>query len=167
MRKRINKKSSPDARRMQENVLLICLNYGFIGANFIISSIFSSIFESSPSDPDFRHGMLIGIVMLCMVPLSYFDDRKGMRGKLNVVATSIAHLGLSLWISYMYLSWWYMILYAVEVVISMSIVYIKHTRHKKKKQNKIEIPHANKHRLLGTKGSVVGKVRALKGFRKS
>lgn len=129
MRRQINKKGSPDARRMQENVMLICLNYGLTGANFIISSIF----ESNPSDPDFRYGMLIGIVMLCMVPLSYFDDRKEMCGIFNVVGTSIVHLGLSLWISYMYLSWWYMIPYAVEVVISMSVVYIRHTRHKKKK----------------------------------
>lgn len=132
MRRQINKKGSPDARRMRENVMLICLNYGLTGANFIISSIFESN-PSDPSDPDFRYGMLIGIVMLCMVPLSYFDDRKEMCGKLNVVATSIGLLGLSLWISYMYLSWWYMIPYAVKVVISMSIVYIKHTRHKKKK----------------------------------
>lgn len=128
-KRKINKRApnSPNTRRMQENILLICLNYVYMGIDFIIASII----ECNPSDPDFKYGMILGILMLCMVPISYFDDREERRGKLYAVMGFIVHLGISIGISLMYLCWWNMILYAVEFVISMSIVYIKHTRYKK------------------------------------
>ena len=111
---------------LQKNMLLICLNYGFTGTNLIISSIF----ENNLSDPYYKISIMLGIVMLSMVPISYFDKRNEMRGKFNVIMCCIMHFALSLWISYIYLSWWIMIFYVVEVMISMSIVL---TRRDKKR----------------------------------
>lgn len=39
------------------------------------------------------------VVMMCMAPISYFDVRKGMRGKFNVIVTLIIHFVLSLGIA--------------------------------------------------------------------
>ena len=64
--------------------------------------------------------------MLCMVPISHFDKRNEMRGKFNVIMSGIMHLVLSLWISYLYLSWRIIIIYAIESVIYVSVAYIKH-----------------------------------------
>lgn len=121
------KQDSANTSRLQENMLLICLSYGFTGANFIISSIV----EINSNNVDCKISIMLGIIMLCMVPISYFDKRKEMRGKLNVIMCCIMHFALSMGISYTYLSWWIMILYIVEVMISISIVLIKRIRYQK------------------------------------
>ena len=119
----INQKSS-NVFCMQINTLLTCLSYGFVGANFIIASIFES------HHPYNKTSIMLGIVMLCMVPVSCFDKRKEMRGKFSATASFIIHFVLSIGIAYMYESWHIMILYAVEVMISMSFL-IKHIWRKK------------------------------------
>lgn len=132
MKKNTVKKSSINAPFFQEkiNVLLICLSRGFTGANFIISCIF----ENNLYDKYCKTFIYTGIIMLCMVPLAYFDERKEMRGKFIVIMSCIMHFVLSLLIAYALKSLRIIAFYVIEVVIIISIVYIKHTRYQKNNQ---------------------------------
>lgn len=130
MKKQTIHQRSSNVFCMQINILLICLSYGFTGTNFIIASIFGS------HHPYNKISIMLGIVMLCMVPISCFDKRKEMRGKFSATASCMIHFVLSIGIAYMYESWQIMILYAVEVVISMSFL-IKHIWSKKRNKKSI------------------------------
>lgn len=132
MKKQNVKIGSTNIRRLPENVLLICMNYGFTGVNFIISGIF----EINSNDSDYEMSIMIGIIMLCMVPISYFDRRKEMCGKFSVTVSCIMHFALSIWTAYICLLGWIMILYAVEVLISMGIIFIKSRRYQKNNRKK-------------------------------
>lgn len=127
MKKFTIQKKPAGGHRLQENILLICLSYGFTGVNFIISSIF----ENNLNDAHYKMSIILGIVMLCMVPISYFDTRKEMRGKLNVIGCCVMHFALSLWISWLHLSWRTMILYAIEVAVAISVILLKRARNQK------------------------------------
>lgn len=127
MKKGTSNKSFANAPRLQSNILLICLGYGFTGVNLIVSSILAN----NSNDVSYKLSIMLGIVMLCMVPISYFDPREDMRGKLNAIMSCIMHLVFSLCISYFYSSWRTLIVYAIEVLISMSIVYLQHKQAKK------------------------------------
>lgn len=125
MKKRTLKKAlhTPFLRE-HKNIPYICMSYGFTGANFIISGI---CVDGSNGSFD-KLSIMFGIVMLCMVPISFFDRRKEMCGKLSVIMGCIMHLVLSLGISCLYSSWWIMVLYAVEAVIYMIVVFARHNR---------------------------------------
>lgn len=118
MKKRTTKKEFANWPRLQEYILLICLNYGFTGVNFIILGMI----EVNKNKHGFYSSIMLGIVMLCMVPISYFDPRKENRDKSYAIVSCIIHFVLSLFMSYTF--WWIMVFYAVEVVISISIVFI-------------------------------------------
>ena len=127
MKKQSFRKNAFDVSRIY--VLLICLSYGFTGANFILSSICNN-----QNDSYYKVSIMLGIVMLCMIPVSWFDKRKEMRGKMYVVVCCVMHVMLSIWIAYFNSSWRIMILYAVEVIVYFGIVFynIKTHRHKER-----------------------------------
>ena len=138
MKRRSVNQRSPETVPPKKYLIIICLSYCFMGANFIISGIFVSY----PYNADYKALIILGIIFLCRVPLAYFDNREGMRGKFYAIICCLLHFVISLLISYFHMAWWIMILYAVEVVISTGIVILTHFltrawyRHKSYKKNK-------------------------------
>ena len=65
-----------------------------------------------------------------MVPVSYFDDRPGMQSKFNAILGCVMHLALSVFCSAAS-TWLVMILYGVEVLTIMSIVFIQRARYRR------------------------------------
>lgn len=113
IKRNINKLSLP------VNITVICLSYGFNGINFILSCII----ENNCNDVYCKNSLFLGVVMLCMVPISYFDQRKEMRGKFSVIMSCIMHLVISIWISYVQWSWKIMAIYIIEVIMIMGIIW--------------------------------------------
>ena len=111
-----------------ERVLIICMNYGFTGLNFLISNVL----KGNPTEAYYKISIILGLVFLGMVPLSYFDKRKEMRGGFNMVLSSFAHCVLSVCISYFYFSWFTMIIYVFEVAVSVGVVTVKFSKNQKK-----------------------------------
>lgn len=105
---------------LRENILLICLAYGFSGFNCILTGVCT--FHTAASVA--KAVIILGIVFVCMVPVSFFDRRKGMCGMLNVILTCIMHLLLSLAASCYYSIWWMMVVYAGEAVCAVIAVLI-------------------------------------------
>ena len=105
---------------LPKNLLLICLSYGFTGINFILSGIISNETYS-------KILILFGIIMLCMVPISYIDKRKEMQGKFYAIACCLMHFLLSLLVS-VFLLWWVILLYIGEIIITFSIFIFQKRR---------------------------------------
>ena len=114
MKKTTAKEKHINPTSMRKNLILICLNYGFIGINFIISCFFKG-------NPNYKISIMLGIVMLFMVPISCLHKRESMRGKFNVVGTCIMHLVSILSLSWFYSSWQMVILGVFEIVVSIIV----------------------------------------------
>lgn len=99
---------------------LICFSYGFAGVNFIVASFFRN------NDSKI---LFFGIVLLCMVPISCYDDRKEMRGATYAKLSCAAHLMLSLFASALS-SWWMMALYVAEVIVIASFLFMCYAKKK-------------------------------------
>lgn len=114
--------------------LLICLNYSYIGANFIISSIMGN----DSNDAFNKISVVIGILMLSMIPISYLDIRPEMHGNLNTIMTSILHFCSNMYLAYMYENWQYILFYILEALISVSIwfIWLKIFKRKDNKNSK-------------------------------
>ncbi len=134
MKKRIDKKASLKRVHLQESMLLICSSYGSTGINFIAPCFF----EANQNNPFYKSSIVLGIVMLCMVSISFFDPRPEMHGRLNTFLCCIMHFALSLWLAHVFLSWWIMILYAVEVAITMSFISLKRAKNRRKRPKKVK-----------------------------
>ena len=80
----------------------------------------------------FRHCILLGIIMLCVIPISIHDDRKEMRGNLYTVMTLIGGLVLSIFSAIAASSWWIVLLYFVETTASVAVIKLLRYRHRKK-----------------------------------
>ena len=83
----------------------------------------SDILRLRVNDVYCKNSLFLGVVMLCMVPISYFDPRKEMRGKFSVIMSCIMHLVISIWISYVQWSWKIMAIYIIEVIMIMGIIW--------------------------------------------
>ena len=118
---RVKKKIFTKLHLFQSKVLLICLFYGFTGMNFLVSSIF----WWNPGEVYPKLSIMLGVVMLSMVPISFFDNRKEMRGTFNLIVTVIIHFVFSIWLSWIHLSWSFLILYVCEVVVALLICCTK------------------------------------------
>ena len=115
-----NKKTHVEHRNiphLEENILLICLFYGFSGINCILAGACG---ENLPESMN-KVAIALGIVFLCMVPVSFFDRRKGMCRIDSVILTGILHLFFSLAASYAFSAWWLMVVYAGEVLFAVLI----------------------------------------------
>ena len=131
MKYKANKKTPVNIAYLKKNLILICLSYFFAGFNVIISAVCGN----SPDDKFFKITILLGVVLLCRVPLAYFDTRREMQGKSYVVACMVIHLIFSLFAAYIFSFWWTMLFYAIEVPVSMGIfVAKKRTRKRKTRQ---------------------------------
>ena len=97
-------------------MLLICASYGFSGVNLFIGEIISEKVNSL--------GILWGILMLAMVPISWYDKRKEMRGFGNAIASCCVHIFTSFFSMGMYETNSVMIAYGLEVALIVTIIYI-------------------------------------------
>ena len=119
--------------KSKKNLLIICLSFFFSGLNLIISAIF----RYNSDDIFCFLSIILGIILFCRVPLAYFDTRKGVRDNSYVIVCASLHLVFSLIASYIFSFWWTMLIYIVEVVISISIIIAKNQFKKvKNKGNK-------------------------------
>lgn len=119
----------PHERR---NKLLICIGYGFTGINCIVSSVCT--YNHTGSDIRERF-ILFGIIMLGMVPLSYFDTRKEMHMDFMVIIDYVMYFLIMCFISKLYSSWKIMILFVVEVLVLLfSLITVKHVKRIRKKK---------------------------------
>ena len=121
MKKRTSPKKSSSVSRLDKNVLSICFSYGFTGVNCIISSIINNNADKNYN----KIAIVLGVIMFCMVPVSYLDKRKELRSTLSVILCCTLHLAFSICISCIHSSWNIMLLYAVEVIIIISVAYLK------------------------------------------
>ena len=107
-------------------ILFICFCYGFTGINFIITGMVVGLHSKY-----FISCIIIAIIMLCMVPVSLFDERKEMRGKFSAIVCGVMHFVISIFISYIHSFWSFMVLYVAEFIISMiSVRVVMNKKHK-------------------------------------
>lgn len=118
---------------LEENILLISSSYGFSGLNCIVAGLYSSYMTQEPLD---GYAIIIGIIMLCMTPISILDRRSNMCGMLAVVCTCIIHLALSLAVSYVFSLWWIMGAYICEVALCFSIIFVRGRKFRKQVKKK-------------------------------
>ena len=113
------KKATQSSSR--HRLLIICLCYGFCAINFIIPFFVNQNMRTGPE-------LILGIVMLCMIPISCYDNRDEMRGKLYMILCCIMHFALAVFVSFLY-SWYYMILFFFEALITLSVICIQYRRN--------------------------------------
>lgn len=137
-----NKKTNVEHRNiphLEENIFLICLFYGFSGLNCILAGLCAV----NPGESLDKVAIALGIIFLCMVPISFFDRRKGMCKMDSVILTGILHLFFSVAASYAFSAWWLMGVYAAEVLCAV-FISVKWRKIRKwvklKKRNKWQFP---------------------------
>ena len=118
MKYQINKKK---ISKFKKNLLIICLSYFCSGLNMIIPAVC----RYNPDNTLCKISIFLGIILFFMVPVSFFDDRKEMMGNFYTIMCMFMHLLFSLIASYIFSFWWTMLIYIVEVVISISIIIVK------------------------------------------
>ena len=120
MKKHTSKKHIDIFPCLSINILTICSAYGFAGINVIASTFFTSASDYVYD----KKAFFLGIVLLCMVPISLFDARKEMRGRFNAIVCCVIYFMLSIWAAYMS-SWWLLLLCAVETAIFMCFIFYR------------------------------------------
>lgn len=109
-------------------MLLICASYGFSGVNLFVGEIISEKVNSL--------GILWGILMLAMVPISWYDKRKEMRGFGNAIASCFVHIFTSFFSMGMYETNGVMIAYGLEVALIVTIIYIFRIHPKRRQKTR-------------------------------
>lgn len=89
-----NRRNTP---HLYLNILMISMFYGFTGLNMLLLSLLSEIFS--------KRGICLGIIFVCLIPITIYDRRKEMCGIGRVIMVGIIHLVSCLSISY-FLSVW-------------------------------------------------------------
>ena len=124
--KKRNRKHPQDKIKTKENLLIICLSYGFLGINFIVAGLFADRFK------DIRYTMyILGIDMLALVLISCFDRRPEMRTNGYAFCCVFINLILTLVIYFLSSSFWILILYSIEFIIFLIIVIVKRAINQK------------------------------------
>ncbi len=101
----------PSPRKMP--LLTIICSYAYSGINVCAAGI--TIKASYPHyDAFYIFG--IGVVFFLMVPITLADKRKENRDARYALYMGILHLGICVYLSYMYSKWWVLV-YSVEVFI--------------------------------------------------
>lgn len=106
--------------RLTRNTIIIMLAYFFSGVNLTLSRWTFLKDTDVVNFPDFS---LIGIIMLFMVVITYFDERKENRGMLAMVAALIMHYAFCIVLTYLFSLWW-LLVYVCELVIGFCIIII-------------------------------------------
>lgn len=96
------------------NAVIICLLYFFTGINFIGSGVRKNI---GNTDSLGNSLIALGIIMLIVCVISYFDQRKEMRSAFSTLATGIMHLLMAVLISLTDTVWWIAI-YLLEIILT-------------------------------------------------
>lgn len=111
---------SRNTPHLKENTVIIVLSYFFSGINLI----FAGGYCIKITEADYLKSLiLVGAVMLMMVPISIFDNRRKMRGKLACILGCIMHLACCIMLSYI-LSLWWMAVYVCEILLCILAIIV-------------------------------------------
>lgn len=110
--KRFEKASYSNVPHFFEKTALIVSSYCFSGINFLICSHLYDV-----------RTCVLGVIFLIMVPITFWDKRKEMRGTLYTVLSCIMHFAFCIIFSILYSFWW-LAIYCGEVVLSVLAIAI-------------------------------------------
>ena len=96
--------------------IIIYLNFAFAGANFVFAGTNSIVSYES----DAWEELIVGIVLLCMVPISMLDSRTEMNGTGYAVAVVIMHFALCVLLSFLHSFIWLAVC-AIEILACVII----------------------------------------------
>ena len=109
---------------LRENLLVICLSYGFLGLNFFLTGV-RITFEKEKA-------ILLGIVFLILSVVCIFDRRREMCSAFNAVTCCMIHFFGTFFAASYFSYWWLMGVYAGEVACIGIAVWISVKRLPKK-----------------------------------
>ena len=112
-----------------ERILLNAMLFGFTGINHILLYIFVN--QHTPQ-LDY-YASIFGVGMLIMVPISIIDNRKEMRSWIVVFSTAVIHLVLSVRIAELLNDRKFMLVYLLEILVSVISVVISLILRKRKR----------------------------------
>ena len=112
----------------KEPLLAIICRYAFSGINVCAAGI---TIKASYPHYDAFYLIVIGIVFFLMAPITLADKRKENRDASYALYTGIMHLGICVYLSYMWSKWW-MLIYLLEVLIYFLTGHLVKRHYKKK-----------------------------------
>ena len=119
-------KNIPPPRKMP--LLTIICSYAFSGINICAAGI---AIKACRPDYDAFYIIGIGIVFLLMIPITLADKRKENRDSRYALYVGIMHLGICVYLSYMYSKWWILVC-SVEIFIYFLIGHLIKSHYRKK-----------------------------------
>ena len=118
--KRLHFKNYCSALFYDIKTTVIALNYVYTGGNFVVAGLHSINLE----DPVLNRVLTFtGVTFLLMVPVVVLDDRKDMHSLFVVLGTCAMHFALSVMLAFDYSFWW-VVVYISEVLLSLCIIII-------------------------------------------
>lgn len=116
----------PSPRKMP--LLTTICSYAFSGINVCAAGI--TIKASHPHyDAFYIFG--IGVAFFLMVPITLADKRKENRDARYALYAGIMHLGICVYLSYVYFKWWILV-YSAEIFIYFLIGHLIKSHYRKK-----------------------------------
>lgn len=93
-------------------LLTVICSYAFSGINVLAAAIRAGALYSV----SYRNSLLcLGTILLLMVPLTLADNRKENRDARYAVYTGIMHLGICVYLAYVWSGWWVLV-YLLELL---------------------------------------------------
>lgn len=115
-----------------ERILVNAMLFGFTGINHILPYI---LVDQHTPILDY-YALVFGVGMLIMVPLSIIDNRKEMRSWIVVLSTAVIHFVLSVRITELLNDRKFMLVYLLEVLVSVISVVISLILRKRRKRKR-------------------------------
>lgn len=111
-------------------LLTIICSYAFSGINVLAATIRAgAIYPVS-----YRNCLVcLGIILFLMIPLTLADNRKENRGTRYAVYTGIMHLGICVYLAYIWSGWWVLIC-LLEVLIYLVTGHLVKNHYKRTKR---------------------------------
>lgn len=93
-------------------LLTVICSYAFSGINVLAAAVRAGALYSD----SYRNCLVcLGIIFLLMIPLTLADNRKDNRSARYAVYTGIMHLGICVYLAYVWSGWWVLV-YLLELL---------------------------------------------------